>query len=98
MSDVKAVTDTSMQIKTPSMWKVMLHNDDYTPMEFVTSVLVYIFHKSSAEAEAIMLAVHNSGKANVGLFTKDVAVTKVAQVMRAAEEYGHPLLATAEEA
>jgi len=80
------------------MWKVILHNDDFTPMEFVVQVLLQIFGKDLEEATRLMLTVHESGKATVGLYTKEVATTKVMQTQRAAEVYGHPLLSTTEEA
>jgi ATP-dependent Clp protease adaptor protein ClpS len=89
---------TKTKLKTPSMFKVVLHNDDFTPMDFVTSILVHIFHKSLSEAQELMLTVHHKGKANVALYTKEIATTKVRQVLRLAEAGGHPLLATAEEA
>lgn len=98
MTDVKTRTETSVVLKTPSMWKVLIHNDDFTPMDFVTQVLMHIFHKPRDEAEALMLTVHHTGRGNVGLFTKEVATTKALQVRLLAEANGHPLLATAEEA
>ena len=91
-------TVTKQTVKTPSMWKIILHNDDFTPMDFVTKLLVQVFHKSIEESTQIMLTVHNQGKAVVGLYTKEIALTKTSQVMMIAEQYGHPLLCTAEEA
>lgn len=98
MTEVKTRTDTRVVLKTPSMWKVLIHNDDFTPMEFVTEVLKHVFHKSHDEAVALMLTVHHTGRGNVGLYTKEVAATKALQVRLLAEANGHPLLATAEEA
>lgn len=98
MTDTATVTKTSIQIKTPSMWKVVLHNDDFTPVDFVVALLKEVFHKSPDEAVAITEQVHNQGKAQVGLYTKEIAVTKVSMTQRIAEDYEHPLLATAEEA
>lgn len=98
MSDVQTQTRAKVKIKTPSMWKVTLYNDDFTPMEFVTQVLIQLFHKPREEAEVIMLAVHEKGRAQVGVYTKEVAVHKALQVKTVAESYGHPLLAIAEEA
>jgi ATP-dependent Clp protease adaptor protein ClpS len=95
---VATQVQTKQTVKNPSLWKVVLHNDDFTPMDFVTQVLVEIFGKSKAEAEEIMLTVHNMGKANVGLYTKEIAITKITQVRLVSENRGHPLLATAEEA
>ena len=95
---VATQTDVRQVLKTPSMWKVILHNDDFTPMDFVTLILMDVFGKSREEAEQLMLMVHLQGKANVGLYTKEIAVTKAARVISLAEAYGHPLKATAEEA
>jgi ATP-dependent Clp protease adaptor protein ClpS len=80
------------------MWKIILHNDDFTPMDFVTKVLMQVFHKSVEESTQIMLTVHSAGKATVGLYTKEIAITKSTQVRNIAEQFNHPLLCTAEEA
>jgi ATP-dependent Clp protease adaptor protein ClpS len=77
-------------------WKVVFHNDDYTTMEFVVLVLMKFFHKSETEATHVMLSVHHKGHGVAGLYTKDVAETKVAQVMTYAREQGMPLRVTAE--
>lgn len=98
MTNAAIATTTTTRIKTPSMWKVILINDSFTPIDFVVEVLVQIFCKSRGEAEKITLAVHEQGKAVVGSFTKDVAVTKVNMVTNAAERFGHPLMTVAEEA
>ena len=82
--------------KRPSMYKVLLLNDDYTPMEFVVEVLVRIFNKSSEDATRIMLHVHQHGVGVCGVFTYEVAETKVAQVMDAARQAQHPLQCTME--
>ncbi len=81
---------------TPKRYRVIFHNDDYTTMEFVTDVLVRFFHKTEAEATHIMLTVHKKGSATAGVYTRDVAETKVEQVMSHAREHGMPLLVTAE--
>ena len=78
------------------MWRVLLHNDDYTTQDFVVWVLESIFHKPHAEAFAIMLSVHQSGPGVAGVFTRDVAETKVKATERLAEEHEFPLLATME--
>jgi len=95
-------TDTSVldktKFKVPSMWTVVLHNDDYTPMDFVIAILTEVFHLSEEVAEVIMLAVHNDGKAPVGKYTKEIAETKAQHVQHLAAMEEHPLLATAEEA
>jgi ATP-dependent Clp protease adaptor protein ClpS len=80
----------------PKRYKVIFHNDDYTTMEYVVEVLRRFFHKSETEALHIMLTVHKKGKAIVGLYPRDVAETKVAEVMRDARDRGHPLLVTTE--
>jgi ATP-dependent Clp protease adaptor protein ClpS len=82
--------------KRPSMYKVLLLNDDYTPMEFVVEVLIGIFHKSQEDATRIMLHVHQHGVGVCGVFTYEVAETKVAQVMDAARRAQHPLQCTME--
>lgn len=81
---------------TPRRYKVIFHNDDYTTQEFVTLVLIQFFHKSEAEATHIMLKVHRTGSGVAGVYTRDVAETKVAKVMDYAREHGMPLLVTAE--
>jgi ATP-dependent Clp protease adaptor protein ClpS len=80
----------------PKRYKVIFHNDDYTTMEFVVLVLRQYFHKSETEALHIMLTVHKKGSAVAGIYPRDVAETKVAEVMRHAREHGMPLLLTTE--
>jgi ATP-dependent Clp protease adaptor protein ClpS len=80
----------------PKRAKVLFHNDDYTTMEYVVLVLRKFFHKSETEALHVMLTVHKKGKAVAGVYPKEVAETKVAEVTRDAREHGHPLLVTAE--
>jgi ATP-dependent Clp protease adaptor protein ClpS len=82
--------------KRPRLWKVLLHNDDYTTMEFVVLVLMEFFQKDPTEATAIMLHVHTRGIGVAGVYTRDVADTKVEQVTKFSEENGMPLLVTAE--
>jgi len=82
--------------RAPRRYHVVLHNDDYTTMEFVVHVLVKFFHKSETEATQIMLQVHHRGHGIVGIFTRDVAETKASQVMDYAKQFGHPLKCTAE--
>jgi len=84
------------QLERPRMWRVLLHNDDYTTQDFVVWVLESIFQKPQAEAFAIMLSVHQSGLGVAGVFTHDVADTKVKATERLAEEHEFPLLATME--
>jgi ATP-dependent Clp protease adaptor protein ClpS len=80
----------------PKRYKVIFHNDDYTTMEYVVEVLRRFFHKSETEALHIMLTVHKRGRAIAAIYPRDVAETKVAEVMRDARERGHPLLLTTE--
>ena len=89
-------TKTRPKTKKPSMYRVLLMNDDYTPMEFVVSILIGIFKKSPEEATRIMLNVHQTGIGTCGVYTFEVAETKVAQVMDAAKRNQHPLQCTLE--
>jgi ATP-dependent Clp protease adaptor protein ClpS len=89
-------TRTKPKTKKPSMYRVVLLNDDYTPMEFVVLVLEHFFHKSREEATRIMLHVHNYGVGVCGVFTYEVAETKVAQVLDLARRNEHPLQCTME--
>jgi len=84
------------RLKRPSMWRVLLHNDDYTTQEFVVWVLEHIFHKPPAEAFAVMLSVHQSGLGVAGVYTHDMAATKVQATTDAAEQQDFPLLVTME--
>ena len=80
----------------PKRYKVIFHNDDYTTMEYVVDVLRRFFHKSETEALYIMLTVHKKGRAVAAVYPRDIAETKVAEVMRDARDHGHPLLLTTE--
>ena len=84
------------KLQKPKLWKVLFHNDDYTPMEFVVWLLMNIFQRSENEAMAIMLLAHRTGKAVAGVYTRDVAETKMAESQKAAEEMEFPLLVTIE--
>jgi ATP-dependent Clp protease adaptor protein ClpS len=86
-------TQTRQRTARPPRYKVLLYNDDYTPMGFVTSILESIFGKGPSEATRIMLAIHNSGLGVAGVYVLDVAETKLVQVHRAAERQGFPLRA-----
>lgn len=79
-------------------WKVVLHNDDYTTMEFVVHVLMKFFHKTDTEATHIMLSVHHKGSGIAGIYSRDVAETKVKEVSDYSKENGMPLKLTAEPA
>ncbi len=89
--DEQTVTREGRRTKRPRRHKVLLHNDDYTTMEFVVSVLVRHFSKSVAEATHVMLQVHHRGVGVAGVYPKDVAESKVAAVTEEAMEEGHPL-------
>ncbi len=89
-------TKVRPKTKKPSMYRVVLMNDDYTPMEFVTSILMGIFKKSKEDAMKIMLNVHQKGVGTCGVYTFEIAETKVAQVMEAAKRAQHPLQCTLE--
>ena len=90
-NDGLVVQEARPQLKKPPLYKVILLNDDYTPMEFVVRVLERYFHKSREEATRIMLQVHQKGMGICGVFTREVAETKVRQVMMYAAESQHPL-------
>ena len=98
MSQNQSATCERQRIKLqePRRYKVTIHNDDFTTMEFVVKVLVEVFFKTEAEAEALMLRVHRSTKAVVGVYTYDIAVSKVAKATRMAREAGFPLRLTYE--
>lgn len=93
-----AVEEVKPALKPPSMYKVMLLNDDYTPMEFVVEILEVFFSMNREKATQVMLVVHTEGKATCGVYTKDVAETKAAQVGQYASESEHPLMCVIEQA
>ena len=95
-SDAGVVTRVKPKTKKPSMYKVLLLNDDYTPMEFVVYVLERFFNKQSEEATQIMLHVHQRGVGICGVYSYEVAETKVTQVMDFARRNEHPLQCTLE--
>jgi ATP-dependent Clp protease adaptor protein ClpS len=91
-----AVAQVRTKTKRPSLYKVLLLNDDYTPMEFVVQILEKIFGKNRDEAIQIMLSVHHSGVGICGIYTYEIAETKVAQVIEASRRHEHPLQCTME--
>ncbi len=95
-SDTVVVTDAKPKTKRPPLYKVLLLNDDYTPMEFVVHVLERFFGLNHAQAFELMLTVHKKGVAIVGVFSHEIAETKVAQVMDYARRHQHPLQCTME--
>lgn len=88
--------ETIVDFKKPNMYRVILLNDDYTTMDFVVEILITVFHKSAVEATRIMLDVHQKGKGIVGVYTFDIARTKIAQVEQMANEREFPLAAVME--
>ena len=100
MASTDSQTRTGIASKSkkthPPMFKVMLHNDDYTTMEFVVDILVTVFGKSLEKATQIMLNVHNKGKAVCGIYPRDIAETKVETVHTMASSKGFPLKSTME--
>ena len=95
--DILLEDEQEEEIKKPSMYRVIFHNDDYTSMEFVVAVLEAIFHKSKAESTQIMLDVHQHGTGVVGIYTYEVASTNIYLVEKLAEENEYPFKATMEE-
>jgi ATP-dependent Clp protease adaptor protein ClpS len=97
-ADTKEVVEveTENEVKEPSMFRVLLHNDDYTTMEFVVYILMVVFRKPMEEARQIMLNVHQRGIGICGVFVFEIAETKVETVNRMARENGYPLKCTME--
>ena len=95
-NDPGVVTKSRPKTKKPAMYKVLMLNDDYTPMEFVVHVLERFFSKSHEEATQIMLHVHQRGVGICGVYTYEVAESKVTQVMDLARQHQHPLQCTIE--
>jgi ATP-dependent Clp protease adaptor protein ClpS len=94
--DGDLATEKRIRTKKPRQFKVILHNDNYTTMEFVVEVLTKFFRRTETEATHIMLTVHHRGHGVAGVYSKDVAETKVEQVTTYARDHGMPLLLTAE--
>jgi ATP-dependent Clp protease adaptor protein ClpS len=95
-SDI-AVQESDPQLKEPAKFAVLLHNDDYTTMEFVIEVLQKFFHKTTQEAMEITLKVHHEGKGLAGIYGFQIAETKVSQVNEYAQSNGYPLKSSAQE-
>jgi ATP-dependent Clp protease adaptor protein ClpS len=96
--DGLAVQEAKPKLKKPPLFKVLLLNDDFTPMDFVIEILIDFFAMSEDEATQVMLRVHTQGKGVCGLFSKDVAETKVEIVNNYSREHQHPLMCAMEEA
>ena len=92
-----AVEEARPKVKQPPLYRVVLLNDDFTPMEFVVDILESIFGMERTRATQVMLEVHTKGKGVCGVFNFEIAETKVAQVMSVARQHQHPLLCTMEE-
>jgi ATP-dependent Clp protease adaptor protein ClpS len=90
--------NNDQEIREPKMYRVILHNDDYTTMDFVVEVLISIFHKPAADATRIMIDVHKKGKGICGVYTYDVAATRVVRVQQMARKREFPLKCTLEAA
>ena len=95
--DGQVLTRKRAKVREPGLWKVLLHNDDYTTQEFVVFLLKTVFRKAEPEATAIMLAVHRAGMGVAGIYTRDVAETRAERGRQLAEREGFPLLLTVEE-
>jgi ATP-dependent Clp protease adaptor protein ClpS len=86
------------RLQEPRLYRVILHNDDYTTTDFVVKVIMAVFHKPAAEATKVMLDVHRKGRGIVGVYTRDIALTRVSQVHAMARQAEFPLRASCEEA
>ena len=96
--DLQLIEQTVPKVAHPSLYKAVLLNDDYTPMEFVIDILARFFNHNDEQATQIMLAVHTQGKGVCGTYTKDVAETKAMQVNQYSRQHKHPLLCEVESA
>lgn len=97
MSDISTEVKTKTKLKEPSLYKVVFHNDDYTPMDFVVAVLIQLFEKTQKEAEQIMLHVHTNGRGIAGTYTYEIANQKKIESIRFAQSNQFPLKVTVEE-
>jgi len=96
-NEIEIDLDNELDLEEPKKFKVFLLNDDYSTMDFVIDVLVKVFRKTVDEASAIMLNIHNNGREVCGIYTHEIAATKVAQVKTMSREQGFPLKAVMEE-
>jgi ATP-dependent Clp protease adaptor protein ClpS len=87
---------TEQKLKRPQLYKVLLHNDHYTTMEFVVAILITVFHRSESDATAIMLHVHRNGVGVAGVYTREIAESKAQRVQELAKEAEFPLMCTVE--
>jgi ATP-dependent Clp protease adaptor protein ClpS len=95
--DQATVTESKQKLQKPPLYKVLLHNDNYTTMEFVVWVLQTVFHRSETDAVRIMLQVHHQGIGVAGVYTYEIAEMKVAKVIELARQHEFPLLCTLQE-
>jgi ATP-dependent Clp protease adaptor protein ClpS len=93
---VRLAEREEQKTRKPPMYKVLLHNDDFTPMHWVVALLRHVFRKSEAEAERVMLQVHNNGIGVAGIYTHEIAETKCAQVLQLAAQDEHPMMCSME--
>lgn len=98
MPETTIQTETNVELRSPKLWTVTIMNDDFTPMDFVIEILMGVFRKSEQESEEMTIRVHHEGKAVVGIYTKDVATTRVERAMLICEREKHPLELRAEAA
>ncbi|MGM0518865.1 MAG: ATP-dependent Clp protease adapter ClpS [Campylobacterota bacterium] len=96
-NEIEIELDNELDLEEPKKYKVLLLNDDYSTMDFVIDVLVKVFRKSIDEASQVMINIHNKGRAVCGVYTHEIAATKVSQVKSMAREKGFPLKAIMEE-
>jgi len=97
MASYKYELENDLELEEPKKYKVLLLNDDFSTMEFVMEILTKVFRKTITEAEQIMLDVHNNGKSICGIYTREIALTKVSQVKTLARKANFPLKAIAQE-
>ena len=97
MPKIEEEVEIELVLESPQMYRVILHNDDYTSMDFVVMILTNIFHKNHKEAEVLMITIHEKGSAICGVYTYEIAQTKAEQVKKLAKQNEFPLLATIEE-
>lgn len=93
-NDTMIVTRSDAGIKKPSLYKVLLHNDDYTPMDFVVEILEHVFRKDNSSAVKVMLDVHNKGVGICGVYPYEIAETKIDQVRELSQKHQYPLKCT----
>ncbi len=95
-AEIENEYEEELELEEPKLYKVLLLNDDYTSMDFVVTVLMEIFHQNAQKANAVMYKIHEEGSGLCGVYTYEIAETKVAQVHMLAKEHGFPLRATME--